>query len=274
MDDPDFNYHTLFGEIAWQALTDLNDYLLSGGVCRAGPPRRRRKRQGQTRRHRRASLFSAGGRAMKKVLIIGIMGIMIFVFQGCARLDFNEPFRYIPTLPPSGTLNLSVAVADFSDSRPEEDRDRTKEIRDLPEKVTAVVINDLRYSQTFKSVSYRPRGVGEDLLLKGEIERFTWNKSLSPWSYLLPLISALLGQPQSNINADAAFRVTLTDTASGKVVAEERGEVSVSVPLTMYNFQSDRPGAELAECFREAMGQIKAKIAASGKLREMAGSGK
>jgi hypothetical protein len=202
--------------------------------------------------------------------IAGIVGMSLLV-QGCATLNGNVPFHYTPSLSQGDPIDLNVGIKKFVDNRPQADKDATKSIPDIDEKVTAKIIEDFRSSQLFTKLSYPARVENDDIVLSGEIRRFNWKLSTSPLQYI-PFLNLvfLFGIPAGNLDGSAQLVVTATDKL-GKTLAVYDRTSSKNSTFNIYQGKTGEMGAELGDAFRDVVKQIKDDIyrdAQSGKFKK------
>lgn len=179
--------------------------------------------------------------------------------SGCSiTLNSNVPFLYQPSLPVADATSYRLGVEKFQDKRPVEDRETTEEIRDLDEKVTVKLLEDLRGSNLFASVKFPPKTDRDEMVLRGEIKRFSWKVSTSPLIWI-PILNMLiyLGAPIYDIEAVAQLQVSLSDGKTGKVLAEYTKFAQRENSYSLYNMKAGEAGAELADAFRDVMKQMK-----------------
>jgi len=196
-----------------------------------------------------------------KLSVILIVFFVFLLLQGCATLNSSVPFKYIPSLPTTETIDLRLGMEKLVDIRPEKDRSATKSIADVDEKVTAKLLEDFRSSQIFTTVDYPIQKEKDDLILKGEIKRFYWKTSISPIAFI-PIINLAIyfGAPMYNVEGVAHFHFQLINAKTENVVAEYDKMAIKKETYSLYNFKAGEAGAELAEAFRDVSKQIKEAI--------------
>jgi hypothetical protein len=155
-----------------------------------------------------------------------------------------------------------LGMEKFVDSRPPDDRETTKSIPDIDEKITIKVLEDLQTSRIFADIEIPARREADDLILKGEIRRFYWKTTHNPLKYVpLLQIVMLLGIPSEHVEAVVDLKITLLDAKTNTVLAEYDKTSTRTETATMFNTKSGESGAELAESFRDVMKQVKDNIA-------------
>ncbi|MGA2332486.1 MAG: hypothetical protein ABSG75_12060 [Syntrophales bacterium] len=187
----------------------------------------------------------------------------LFLVSGCSTLNGSVPFRYVPSLNTMQQNDAVIGMDKFADSRPADDKEVTKAIPDIDEKVTSKVLEDLRSSGMFARVDFTPRRDKEDLVIKGEIKRFYWKTNHNPIKFI-PIIGQvllLLGITSYNIEAVVELKVQILDARTGAVLSEYDKTSTKTDSATLYDNKSGESGAELAEAFREVVKQIKDGIA-------------
>jgi hypothetical protein len=160
---------------------------------------------------------------------------------------------------PSSTI---LGMDKFVDSRPMDDKEVTKGIPDIDDKVTAKVLEDFRSSRMFAGVDFPARRDKDDLILKGEIKRFYWKTKHNPIKFI-PIVNLLLllGITSYNIEAVVELKVQILDAKTGAVLSEYDMTSIRTDTATLYDNKSGESGAELAEAFREVVKLIKDGIA-------------
>ena len=194
----------------------------------------------------------------------------LFLVSGCSTLNGSVPFRYVPSLSTIQQNNAVLGMEKFVDSRPAEDKEITKGIPDIDEKVTAKVLEDFRSTGMFAGVDFPARRDKDDLIVKGEIKRFYWKTKHNPIKFI-PIINLLLllGITSYNIQAVVELKVQILDARTGAVLSEYDRTSTKTDSATLYDIKSGESGSELAEAFREVVKQIKDGMAGdikNGKL--------
>jgi hypothetical protein len=187
----------------------------------------------------------------------------LFLVSGCSTLNGSVPFRYVPSLNTMQQNDAVIGMDKFADSRPADDKEVTKAIPDIDEKVTSKVLEDFRSSGMFARVDFPPRRDKDDLVIKGEIKRFYWKTNHNPIKFI-PIIGQvllLLGITSYNIEAVVELDVQILDARTGAVLSEYDKTSTKTDSATLYDNKSGESGAELAEAFREVVKQVKDGIA-------------
>jgi len=186
----------------------------------------------------------------------------LFLVSGCTTLNGSEPFRYVPSLNTMQQNNAFLGMEKFVDSRPVDDKEVTKSIPDIDEKVTAKVLDDFRSSRMFAVLDFPASSDKDDLIVKGEIKRFYWKTKHNPIKFI-PIINLLLltGITSYNIEAVVELKVQILDARTGAVLSEYDRTSTKTDSATLYESKSGESGSDLAEAFREVMKQIKEGIA-------------
>jgi ABC-type uncharacterized transport system auxiliary subunit len=166
--------------------------------------------------------------------------------------------------------NAVLGMEKFVDSRPVDDKEVTKSIPDIDEKVTAKLLEDFRSSGMFAGVDFPARRDKDDLIVKGEIKRFYWKTKHNPIKFI-PIVNLLLllGITSYNIEAVVELKVQILDARTGAVLSEYDRTSTKTDSATLYDIKSGESGSELAEAFREVVKQIKDGMAGdikNGKL--------
>lgn len=208
-------------------------------------------------------------RTVAALLCLIAAGLML---NGCATLNGTTPFRYQPSMISGEPSRARLGVDVFADIRPSGDRSATKDITDVDEKVTEKVIEDLRSSDLFPSVSFPSRKDRDQIVVKGDIKRFYWKRVTCPIAYI-PLLDLLtyLGIPIYRIEGIAELRLQWVSASTGKVLADYDKSAHRRVIASIYNMKAGEAGAELADAFRDVMKQVKEAAAAdirSGRLAD------
>ncbi len=195
----------------------------------------------------------------------------LLLMSGCSTLNGSVPFRYVPSLSTMPQNDAAIGMDKFVDSRPADDREVTKAIPDVDEKVTSKVLEDFRSSGMFARVDFPARADKDAFIVKGEIKRFYWKTKHNPIKFI-PFVNLLLllGITSYNIEAVVDLRVQILDAKTGAVLSEYDKTSTKTESATLYDNKSGESGAELAEAFREVVKQIKDGIAGdikSGKIR-------
>lgn len=178
--------------------------------------------------------------------------------SGCSTLNGSVPFRYVPSLSTMQQNDAAIGMDKFVDSRPADDREVTKAIPDIDEKVTSKVLEDFRSSGMFARVDFPARGDKDAFIVKGEIKRFYWKTKHNPVKFI-PVVNLLLllGITSYNIEAVADLKVQVLDAKTGAVLSEYDKTSTKTESATLYDNKSGESGAELAEAFRDVVKQIK-----------------
>ena len=195
----------------------------------------------------------------------------LLLMSGCSTLNGSVPFRYVPSLSTMPQNDAAIGMDKFVDSRPADDREVTKAIPDVDEKVTSKVLEDFRSSGMFARVDFPARADKDAFIVKGEIKRFYWKTKHNPIKFI-PFVNLLLllGITSYNIEAVVDLKVQILDAKTGAVLSEYDKTSTKTESATLYDNKSGESGAELAEAFREVVKQIKDGIAGdikSGKIR-------
>ena len=83
---------------------------------------------------------------MKRMIL---MCCLLLIASGCSTLNGSVPFRYVPSLSTTPRTGAHLGMEKFVDHRPDSDREATACIRDIDEKITAKVLEDLQFSKIF-----------------------------------------------------------------------------------------------------------------------------
>jgi hypothetical protein len=204
------------------------------------------------------SLYWKGGFMFKKYLFFLIFGIAIIILSGCASLNGDVPFRYQPSLVSYGKqIEKTVGLNMLEDKRPEGDIAYTKSIKDVAEKVTSKLLEDLEKSKIFREIHY-PAQSDDDLTIDGTINRFIWKFYSTPISYIPGINLAIyFGAPCYDAYGIASIALEVKDNKTGNMLAtiDESSEIRDSYSL--YNFKAGEAGAELSEAFRDVAKKLK-----------------
>jgi hypothetical protein len=177
------------------------------------------------------------------------------------------PFKYVPSLASGETINLRAGLQTLADERPEDDRSATESIADVPDKVTAKLIEDFRASQVFATLDFPIQQDKDDLILQGAIKRFYWKMKPSPITFI-PVINLVLyfGVPARYVDGIASLCLRVIRAKTGQTLAEYEKSSTRTENYTLYSFKAGEAGAELAEAFRDVVKQIKDAITTDGKV--------
>src|SRR6516164_3192350 len=115
---------------------------------------------------------------------LAIICTLALFIQACGTLNGTVPFKYVPSLASGETINLRAGLQTLADERPEDDRSATESIADVPDKVTAKLIEDFRASQVFATLDFPIQQDKDDLILQGAIKRFYWKMKPSPITFI------------------------------------------------------------------------------------------
>ena len=197
-------------------------------------------------------------RAAAFVVIAGA----VILASGCASLNSSVPFQYQPSLVSSGKqIPKAVGFNLLTDNRPEKDREYTKSIKDVPEKVTSKLIEDFEHSKIFQDVHYPPRE-NDDIVVTGNINRFKWKLYTRGIAYVpyLGLAAGIFGVPLTRAYGLADIQLELRDKATGRILCSTSGSSEVETLYTMYNLKTGEAGAELAESLRDVGKKLKQDV--------------
>ena len=95
---------------------------------------------------------------------------LILDFWMCT-VNGSVPFHYVPSLNTGKQSTATLGVEKFIDNRPADDKDTTKSISDVDEKITSKTLEDFRSSQMFSAINFPASHEKDDLIIKGEIKR-------------------------------------------------------------------------------------------------------
>jgi len=178
---------------------------------------------------------------------------------GCASLNGNVPFQYQPSLNSSEKkIDSSVGLNLLTDARPDKDKQYTKSINDVPEKITAKFLDDFKASGMFTDIHY-PARPGDDVVINGTVDRFKWKLYIQGWVYIpyVGLALELVGVPCVKAYGTAAVALQIKDNKTGAVLGELLEETETISEYTLYNQKAGEAGAELAESLRTVAKKLK-----------------
>lgn len=140
------------------------------------------------------------------------------------------------------------------DMRTKQDLTYTKNISDIPEKITAKLLEDFNSSGIFKELHYPPQA-NDDITINGRINRFIWKLYSTPLGYV-PLVSYA---GISTLRAYGAVEIILEikDNRTGVVIATLQESADIKNAFTVYNFKIGDSGSELEDAFREVGRKLK-----------------
>lgn len=191
---------------------------------------------------------------MPKGIIIFVVFITVLV-SGCASLNANTPFRYQPFLLTSNTQIDNIAGLNlFLDHRPKNDITYTKNISDIPEKITAKLLEDFNSSHIFKELHYPSRD-NDDIVINGKINRFTWKLYSTPLGYI-PFLS-YLGISTLEAYGIADITLEIKDNRNGNIIATIQESTAIKNAFSVYNFKIGDSGSELEDAFRDVGKKLK-----------------
>lgn len=193
--------------------------------------------------------------------LAGVMSLGI-LSTGCASLNNNIPFQYQPALVASkGPIQKSTGFSMLVDSRPEKDRAYTKSIKDVPEKITAKLIEDFRSSGLFSEIHYPPK-TNDEIVITGTIKRFKWKLYSRGIAYVpyVGLAAGIFGVPLTRAYGMTEIELELKDGATNRVLGTFSESSEVETMYSIYNFKTGESGAELAESFRDVAKKLKGDI--------------
>ncbi len=194
----------------------------------------------------------------KKITLLFILGLSMIVLNGCASLNGDVPFRYQPSLVSCNKkIDKTVGLNMLLDKRPDGDKAYTESIKDVSEKVTAKLLEDLDKSKIFKEIHY-PSQVGDDIVINGTIDRFMW-KFYAKTIYYIPVLNLVcyFGVPYADAYGIAGITLQVKDNKTGKVLYSFAEESKMVNSYTFYNVKAGDSGAELAEAFRDVGKKLK-----------------
>ena len=194
----------------------------------------------------------------------------LFLLSGCSTLNGSVPFHYVPSLSSINQNSAVLGMEKFVDRRPAEDREATKSIPDIDEKITAKVLDDLKSSRMFADVHFPARSNEDNLIIKGEIKRFYWKTKHNPIKFI-PIVQMLLllGITSHNVEAVVELKVQILDAKTGAVLSEYDKSSIKTDSGTLYVNTSGESGSELAEAFRDVVKQIKDSLAADIQTKKI-----
>lgn len=190
--------------------------------------------------------------------LLVLLGICIIVLSGCASLNGDVPFRYQPSLASyNRKIDKTVGLNMFVDKRPDADKAYTESIKDVSEKVTSKLLEDFDKSKIFKEIHY-PSQTGDDIVINGAIDRFTW-KFYAKTIYYIPGLNLVcyFGVPYADAYGIAGITLEVRDNKTGKVLYSFAEESKMVNSYTFYNVKAGDSGAELSEAFREVGKKLK-----------------
>jgi len=195
-------------------------------------------------------------------VIASMAAWFLLCLTGCSiTLNSNVPFAYQPSLPVADTTAYRLGVEKLQDRRPPEDRETTEDIRDVDEKVTVKLMEDLRGSNLFAGVTFPPKAERDDLILSGEVRRFFWKVSMSPIIWI-PIFNLAMyfGAPIYDIEAVAQIRLSIVDSKTGRAMGEYTKVAYRENAYSLYSMKAGEAGAELADALRDVVKQLKEAI--------------
>ncbi len=143
------------------------------------------------------------------------------------------------------------------DDRPKSDSIYTKNISDIPEKITAKLLEDFNASHIFKELHYSSRG-SDDIVINGRVDRFTWKLYSTPLGYV-PLVS-YFGISTLQAYGVATITLEIKDNHSGAVIATIQESAAIKNAFSVYNFKIGDSGSELEDAFREVGRKLKQAV--------------
>ncbi len=187
-----------------------------------------------------------------------MMGVALFS-SGCLHLSRTStaPFQYEPVpVPHEKAIPRSVGLNILIDDRPRGDRVRTRNIENLPEKITEKLTEDFRKLQIFKAIHF-PATEMDDVVITGTIKRFSWRAYENPLG-CLPLVSLLraTGMPLGLASGVVDIRLEGKDRKTGAGLGVVRGLSHAHSIFNLYDEGPDWTGVELGESFRAAEAQL------------------
>lgn len=194
-----------------------------------------------------------------KWLGLGALLVCAVSFSGCTTLKGNVPFQYQPSLiSTSKKIDKTVGINLIEDARSQDQiKSMDKAIKDVPNKVTYKIMEDLRVSSIFKEVNF-PAKETDDIVINGKLNKFNWKVNTNFFALFTYLY--IFGLPIEEHVGEVDITLELVDKHSGRVLAVVQGDDVEKVSYTMYNMSVGEFGSELAEAFRESVKEAKEKM--------------
>jgi hypothetical protein len=158
---------------------------------------------------------------IKHLMLVGLIPFALFLYGCSITLNSNVPFQYTPSLISSEGMPYRLGVEKLQDKRPNDDRETTENIKDVDEKITVKLIDDLRSSQLFSSVQFPVNKNRDDFVLQGELRRFSWKASTNTIVWI-PIINFAIyfGAPIISVDSSVQLHVQLIDAKTSTVVGD------------------------------------------------------
>jgi len=191
-----------------------------------------------------------------------MMGLAL-LSAGCLHLSRTgtTPFEYEPISVRHGeTVPRSVGFNILIDNRPRGDRVRTRNIENVPEKVTAKLAEDLQKLQIFKAVHF-PATEKDDVIITGTIKRFSWKAYENPlWNIPLVDVLKITGMPLGLASGVVDIRLQVKDGKTGASLGTAKALSRMRSVFNLYDLKPDGSGLELGESFRSAEDQLSEQV--------------
>lgn len=196
----------------------------------------------------------------RRIGVVLTLLVSVCFLTSCTTLKGNVPFGYQPSLiTVSKKIDKNVGFEVFSDLRPANEIKATERpIQDITNKITYKVIEDFRSSNIFDEINF-PTNETDDLIIKGEINKFIW-RAEDNWFAILLFPLVYFGLPIGDYVGEADITLKVLDKKSGQVLGSVRGAGSQRLSVSLYSMSVGEVGSELAEAFRQCVKQLKEKI--------------
>lgn len=196
----------------------------------------------------------------KRIGTVLVLFVLICFVTSCTTLKGNVPFGYQPSLiNVSKKINKKVGFEVLTDKRPVNEVKATERpIQDITNKITYKLIEDFKSSGIFEEINF-PAKDGDDLIIKGEINKFIWRED-NNWFAVIFFPLVYFGLPVGDYVGETDITLKLIDKKTGQVLGTVHGTGEQRLTVTLYSMSVGEIGSELAEAFRQCAKQLKEKI--------------
>jgi len=189
-----------------------------------------------------------------------IFTIIVFIFAelSCITLNDQVIFKYNLSLTDSKQTKFTLGIAKFKDFRDDSQKKSTEFFGDVEEKITAKILEDFKFSSSFKDVHYRCED-SEDFCMKGTIIAFNWKAEINPFA-IIPILNLFIffGMPIDSRHGVISLKVDIYK--KNTFVKSFQRKFEKKTLNGLYYAKAGDPGAELAEAFRETVKLLKNDI--------------
>jgi len=195
----------------------------------------------------------------KRYLSLLVILLYLVCFTGCTNLRTRKITKYVPSLIDE-ELDLKVGMKLFADVRPAVDKASTADIKDVPQEMTAKLIEYFTTSGFLKEIHY-PVEEDDDILITGQIHRFMW-RSYSKAATYIPIVNlyVYLGIPCKTAYGLTHISLELRNNKTGQLIDKISEYSKVARSYNLYEFKKIDSAKELEESFKKVASKLRREM--------------